>query len=614
MDACQYTWKLTPRNHNRRRKCYNLGLSSRDCGLRFRHHNSPWFKHCGPGHIHRQHRIQYHNRLLLCIWYLCWKYRYNQRLHPRLNNYSKDIHGKCFHRSPILQLFIINGSSFNNLLGSGLTNSGGALTVDDVGPTQLASSDFGDFTCNGTTCSLDTTYATLVANTFTGLQTFNYSSSTAYSSFLTASTTNFNLGGSSFVSLLGTGLSLSSGALTTTLGTSIDISSETNLAATYPIILTGDTLSTAFGTTTNNTFDGVQTFNYASTTYGSFTTATSTNANIGTLTLSPINGPLQANGGLVSATTSIGVLYGGTGATDAGTARTNLGVINYTDAAVNSYINGSTTIPKTYTANVFSALQTLAYSSSTAYSSFNYASTTNLILNGQSFNNLLGTGLKNTSGALTLDTAVANSWTALQTFNYSSTTAYASFNYASTTNLIVNGSSFNNLLGSGLTNSSGALTVDDVGPTQLASSDFGDFTCNGTTCSLDTTYATLVANTFTGLQTMAYSSSTAYSSFLTSSSTNASIGLLTLSTTTAGSLFVNSSGVVYSGTAAAASIAIGSSITDATAGSVLFNGSGGLAQDNASFFWKQSGPALGLGKTTPYYMLTLASSTAKFNI
>ncbi len=42
------------------------------------------------------------------------------------------------------------------------------------------------------------------------------------------------------------------------------------------------------------------------------------------------------------------------------------------------------------------------YSTSTTYSSFKTASTTNFILNGQSFNNLLGTGLSNTSGTLGL--------------------------------------------------------------------------------------------------------------------------------------------------------------------------------------------------------------------
>src|SRR5262249_13340314 len=51
-------------------------------------------------------------------------------------------------------------------------------------------------------------------------------------------------------------------------------------------------------TYTANTFTGAQTFN-------------------GGLTIGSLNGPLQANNGVVSATTSVGVLYGGTGLTSA---------------------------------------------------------------------------------------------------------------------------------------------------------------------------------------------------------------------------------------------------------------------------------------------------------
>src|SRR3989338_6332071 len=58
-----------------------------------------------------------------------------------------------------------------------------------------------------------------------------------------------------------------------------------------------------------------------------------------------------------------------------------------------------------------------------------------------------------------------------------------------------------------------------------------------------------------------------------------------------------------------ATVYIGSGVTGATAGSILFNGSGGLSQDNANLFWKQNGGALGIGTTTPYYSLTIASST-----
>ncbi|MBA3789541.1 helix-turn-helix domain-containing protein, partial [Patescibacteria group bacterium] len=72
------------------------------------------------------------------------------------------------------------------------------------------------------------------------------------------------------------------------------------LAFSYPLINTSNTISLAFGTTTANNWSALQTFN------GGITTA-------GTVTFGSLNGPLQANAGVVSATSSIGVLYGGTG-------------------------------------------------------------------------------------------------------------------------------------------------------------------------------------------------------------------------------------------------------------------------------------------------------------
>ncbi|NBV77728.1 hypothetical protein EBR66_06210, partial [bacterium] len=50
----------------------------------------------------------------------------------------------------------------------------------------------------------------------------------------------------------------------------------------------------------------------------------------------------------------------------------------YTDTRVNTYVNSSTTIPKTYTANTFTGLQTFQ-NSTTTLASFTYASSTNLL-------------------------------------------------------------------------------------------------------------------------------------------------------------------------------------------------------------------------------------------
>jgi hypothetical protein len=98
-----------------------------------------------------------------------------------------------------------------------------------------------------------------------------------------------------------------------------------------------------------------------------------------TLSGSP-NDPLQANAGVVSATTSVGALYGGTGISNPSAAgillgsyagggwqqlaTSSLGLLTtnvaegsnlyYTDARVNAYVAASSAIPKTYTNNIFS--------------------------------------------------------------------------------------------------------------------------------------------------------------------------------------------------------------------------------------------------------------------
>jgi hypothetical protein len=114
-----------------------------------------------------------------------------------------------------------------------------------------------------------------------------------------------------------------SGGYTLTATSSLGITSLGSLSGTYPIqynSLTG-VFSLAFGTTTANTWSALQTFSAgflasaSSTVNGNFTvvgTTTTSNLLVGSL-----NGPLQANGGVVSATSSIGVLYGGTGLTSA---------------------------------------------------------------------------------------------------------------------------------------------------------------------------------------------------------------------------------------------------------------------------------------------------------
>ena len=92
----------------------------------------------------------------------------------------------------------------------------------------------------------------------------------------------------------------------------------------------------------------------------------------------------------------------------------------------------------------------------------------------------------------------------------------------------------------------------------------------------------------------------------------ASISLTTTGTSGAAT-YDNTTGVLnipqYSG-GGGGGMAIGGSITSATAGSVLFAGASGvLAQDNANFFWDDTNNRLGIGTATPSSKLTISSST-----
>ncbi|RTL04139.1 hypothetical protein EKK58_11160, partial [Candidatus Dependentiae bacterium] len=64
-------------------------------------------------------------------------------------------------------------------------------------------------------------------------------------------------------------------------------------------------------------------------------------------------------------------------------------------------------------------------------------------------------------------------------------------------------------------------------------------------------------------------------------------------------------------TGGSAAIAIGSTITSGTPGSILFvNSSGELAQDNSNLFWDDTNNRLGIGNSSPSYKLDVASSSS----
>lgn len=174
----------------------------------------------------------------------------------------------------------------------------------------------------------------------------------------------------------------------------------------------------------------------------------------------------------------------------------------------------------------------------------------------------------------------ANTWIVNQTFNYSSSTAYSSFQTASTTNLIVNGDNFNDLTGTGLSISGGALTNTGI----VTANCSGGTTCSGTNplsissfvfpfTSSATGNFNQIANA-TGTQIHLSGNPIALSASSTSvfdnaSSTFGTIGTLWLPNLTSGVLNVDSVGKVYK---QSTSTLTGTGLISVTAGAYTLGG------------------------------------------
>ncbi len=143
---------------------------------------------------------------------------------------SRSIYGNTF-----------NGSAdLNQIIASTYGGTGNGFTKF-VGPTSSEKT----FTLPDSNATLARTDA---AQTFIGNQTFAYSSSTSYSSFITASTTNLIVGNQSFNNLAGTGLTNNSGSLGLT-NTSVTVNTGTGLSGGGTVALGGTiTLSNQLAT------------------------------------------------------------------------------------------------------------------------------------------------------------------------------------------------------------------------------------------------------------------------------------------------------------------------------------------------------------------------------
>jgi hypothetical protein len=173
-----------------------------------------------------------------------------------------------------------------------------------IGPTELDISDFGDFTCNGTTCALDATYLTS-GSIGVSVQAYDADLTTYAGITPTANTQTF-LGAANYAAMR-TQLSLGSLALLSAVGTS-DITDDTiswpdiNYTATLasdPAFLASECWFATTGIicegSTANTFETLLTFTNA--------------AADRTITFQDITGTVYVTGG-----TDVAVADGGTGA------------------------------------------------------------------------------------------------------------------------------------------------------------------------------------------------------------------------------------------------------------------------------------------------------------
>ncbi|MEK9160540.1 MAG: hypothetical protein AAB440_00690, partial [Patescibacteria group bacterium] len=222
----------------------------------------------------------------------------------------------------------------------------------------------------------------------------------------------------------------------------------------------------AFGADASFTFNATDdrlTLTNASTTNFSSTYASSTNGFFGTLTVGSLNGPLQANAGIVSATTSIGAIYGGTGQTSYttgdilyasnATTLTKLGV--GTAGQVLKVVSG---IP-TWAADATGGGGTGAWATTTDDLAIYPSDVSDVVLIGTSATTTTGNMLEVAGNSLFRGLVTAYNTVTAPIFTATSTTATSTFPNIEITNLLIGGDYFTDLVGTGLTLSGSTLTT-----------------------------------------------------------------------------------------------------------------------------------------------------------
>jgi hypothetical protein len=315
------------------------------------------------------------------------------------------------------------------------------------------------------------------------------------------------------------------------------------------------------------------------------------------------------------------------------------GGLSGTSASFSSSVTGNTIVKSGGTVNQF-----LKADGSVDSNSYFTTNTSETIAAGitKTFNNEMrfglgtmynnSTGVSLATGFTTINAALTGSNTSIQVWRNNG------FRFTINCDLTTVGSSF--VLPSGQTN---ALIATATGTSsQLIAGDGTlisagtNITISGGTISSSGGVGITTLNTLTAT-TQTFATGTSGSDFnIVSATSTHTFNIPTASATNRGALssadwttFNNKQGTITlttSGTSGPATLiantlnipqysgggmAIGGSITSATAGSVLFAGASGvLAQDNANFFWDDTNNRLGIGTATPSYGLHIIGTTA----
>lgn len=402
----------------------------------------------------------------------------------------------------------------------------------------------------------------------------------------------------------------------TTLGgvstSSLAVGSSISSSGTLGSQIGGSNTTLSLNMANANSWTALQTFTYSSTTGASFSYASSTTGVFGTVGIgstSPTSSLVVSGSGIFSdgqfpeTSTQVGIFIGRPSGASGGQS----GRVLFTTgtASDNWQIDNDTGTFRWYKPGVvhmtLNATNGLALPNGTS-GILKASGTGNSYFTGN-----LGIGTTSPYAKLSVVGEVVGAnftatTTAINTFPYASTTAISAV-YASSTRGDFGTLNLPNL-SQGLLYVGSGNAVNSVATSTLSAGAglSGSFTQIGSGGSISLNTAN--ANTWSALQTFNYSSST-YSSFISASTTNLTVGNITFSTTTAGCVKTTSTGIGYIESCGGSATAGGSNTQ------LQFNDSTSLA-GASKLTWDKNTNRLMLGNGTADSLLTIASTTGSF--